>query len=353
MTTAPPSWWVERERAFAQFLRQPLAHEGGRLRANLAHAKMLRAVVVDGGKGAGIGASVGVDARLALHHEQYWMRLFVVVQEHLPRVCRVVGPFALNTLSMAALVAAPAAATLDDVGVVVADALRADLDALVDGAGRGQGQLVTMSLTTLSGQGLLHRDGTRRAPGGVGAILAALDVPWSMLSQALAQDIAHRRGLEERLTPPWQPSDDELDAVRAGRVMIQPAPSLSILRSDWADVAVIDGSASATMANAGTAPQPSPPPAQVLPTRLKAPIHRVVWRVDEGVAVAEVDVVTARLLARFAREAYGDVVAHVVERFPAGAADWLERTFETFARNAASRGWWIGTRPTHTGQTAP
>ena len=169
-----------------------------------------------------------------------------------------------------------------------------------------------------------------------------------MLSQALAVDQAHHRGLEAPLSPPWTPSDDELDAIRAGNVVVQSAPSLSIIRCDWAVVDVADAAAPEVLANAGAVTPDAAPPPMPLPTSLTTPVHRVVWRVDAGVAVAHVDVVTARLLARFARESYGDVVAHVAARFPAGAAEWLERSFFTFARTAASRGWWVGTRAPQT-----
>ncbi len=355
MSVAPPPWWVERERAFGDFLRRPLLVEGGRLRADVAGAgALLRAMIVDDESGVVAGAA----ARLALHHEQYWMRLFVVVQEHVPRICRVMGPFALNALTMAALSEPRQPATLDDVGAVVADAIRAGLDGFVVGVAsalRSDGHVVATPLPRLATHPSPTRNGV--AIRAVRTVLAGVDVPWSMLSQALTLDLAHHRTFDATLSPLWQPSDDEIAAVRAGHAVVRSAPSMSILRLDWAVDDRGAGGAGAALANAGAAMTEAHSHGQrhrqTLPARLPTPTHRVVWRVDDGVAAADVDVVTARLLARFAREGYAEVVAHVAARFPPGAADWLDRTFDTFARAAAARGWWIGTRQPQTGLPTP
>jgi len=101
-TTTPPPWWSALQDDFGRFLRAPLIAADGHFRSGPPDPALL-ARVVDDAAGAGPGAR----ARLALYHEQYWMRLFHTPQQAFPRTARVTGFFAFNRLASAHLQACP------------------------------------------------------------------------------------------------------------------------------------------------------------------------------------------------------------------------------------------------------
>ncbi|MBM4282504.1 MAG: DUF2063 domain-containing protein [Deltaproteobacteria bacterium] len=334
-TVAPPAWWQALQDDFGAFLRSPLRDDGGRFRADAADTAKLLACVKDDEPGAA--------ARLALYHAQYWMRLFHVLQQAFPRTAGVVGPFTFNRLASAFLVQTPPRGfDLEDIARNFHPALQGTLEALVRPTQRSaspQG-VIEESLSAL----------LTRVPAAALTVpawhgLLSLDLPWSMLAQALALDEACRRAFDAPATSAWAIGDDDIAAIMASRVGVRMAPSLSIVRVDWdLDVdGVMPPTSGNAVANAATdaraTAQSSPPRSR---RRQTARHHVVVHRID-GVSHGTVDAVFARVLARLRRERFRDLRVHFEQKLPTGADGHLQQAFAGYARRAAALGWWIGT----------
>ena len=333
-----PAWWRELQDEFGAFLRSPLQITGGRFRSGAASSALLTRCVDDG---------PGAAARLALHHEQYWMRLFQTLQQAFPRTARVTGCFVFNQLAMAHLQACPPRGRdLADVGRGFFPALQHALDGLLAPGARARARNGVIDaplalLPTLP----IDNDPAARA---LQATLRTLQVPWSMLAQAVALDEACRRAFEVPAEPPWTMTDDALAALRASHVLVRTAASLSLVRLDWAvddELALTQAPPENSLANAAGADAVTDEATPLSTTRLAAPRHHVlVTRVD-GVAHATVDPVFARLLVRMRRETLEAAVRHIAEKFPPQALAHLHASMDRFAVAAAAQGWWVGVTP--------
>lgn len=334
----PPAWWQTLEADFAAFLRTPLRDDGGRFHSGPdAAASLLPRVSSDD--------DVGAARRLALYHEQYWMRLFHVLQQAFPRTCRVLGAFTFNQLASAFLVAqGPRGFDLDDLARAFHPALLAALDILVPAGERAT-----------TPHGVIHdavaarmaRIESHRLPVPAWApVLHRVPLPWSMLAQALSLDEACRRAFDASASRPWAIADADIDALMASRARVVVAPSFSIVRVDWAididGLAMPPGGNAAANAAAEEADDTGTTPG---PIRCTPALHHVVVHHPDGVRHGVVDAVLARILARLRREDFHALQRHVAEKFPPGAVEHLQHSFAAYARLAAAQGWWVGLTP--------
>lgn len=206
-----PAWLADFQRAFGAVLRAPLDRRSGELRAV---PSAYDAAVVAGVAGDGA-------ARLAVYNRQYWFRLFGVMQEELPLVTALVGPWAFNGLAQRFLLAHPPA---DRDIARVADGFDVFLEARAPAAGGmpdGLSDVVSGGLSRVVPDSL-----SGVVPdGGVGPL------PRAALVQAARVDEAFRRVR-------WAPEEGAFrpapaDAGRLARCRLVPSRALSIVDEDW------------------------------------------------------------------------------------------------------------------------
>jgi hypothetical protein len=175
-----------------------------------------------------------------------------------------------------------------------------------------------------------------------GPVLRRMDLPWSMLAQALSLDEACRRAFEAPASRPWAIADADIDALMTSRARVVVAPSFSIVRVDW-DID-IDGLAMPPGGNAvaNAAAEDLDDTSTAAPVQHATAWHHVVVHHPEGVRHGVVDAVLARILARVRREDFSALLRHVEEKFPPGAVAHLQHSFAGYARLAAAQGWWVG-----------
>jgi hypothetical protein len=339
-TSTPPAWWQALEADFAGFLRTPLRDDGGRFRSGVDAAATILPRVHDDDR-------VGAARRLALYHEQYWMRLFHVLQQAFPRTSRVLGAFTFNQLASAFLVAhGPRGFDLDDLARGFHPALQATLDVLVSAADRAAAPHGVVS-DPVSVR-VARVDADRLPVPAWGPLLRRVTRPWSMVAQALSLDEACRRAFEAPASRPWTITDDDIAALMASRARVVIAPSLSIVRVDW--TIDVDDLTLPTIGNAAANAAAEDDDDNVDvgfagPARRMTALHHVVVHHTEGVRHGVVDAVLARILVRLRREDFHALQRHVEEKFPPGAVAHLQHSFAGYARLAAAQGWWIGLSP--------
>lgn len=339
----PPAWWQALQDDFASFLRTPLRDDGGRLRSGSEAAAALLPRVRD-------DEGVGAARRLALYHEQYWMRLFSVLQQALPRTCRVVGAFTFNRLASAFVVArGPRGFDLDELAREFSSTLRATLEAVAPPPVRAMAPhgVVTGRVDVLTRE---VQEAALLVPAWW-ALLHSVPVPWSMLAQALSLDEACRRAFEAPPSSGWAITDEEIAAVMSSRARVIVAPSFSLVRVDWAIdndglVAPTAGNAAVNAAPDDRLPEAAAGAPDGTASRCATAMHHVVVHRLGGVRHGVVDAVLARVLARLRRERFDELRRHFEEKLPPGASTHLERSFAGYARLAAAEGWWVGVRQT-------
>lgn len=290
-----PRWWIDLQRAYGLWLRMPLVIRDGAFAAPVeAIDPALRSAIVDDGPGA--------TARLALYHEQYWARLFVTFQAAFRRVARALGPWTFNQLVTAHLAGRSLASfDLGDAATEFFPDLRTGLFAVV---GARTGALVETPLSSLP-----------VAPGALGPLLATVDVPWSLVSQALALDEAERRAFRAPLEPAWRPSEAERAALSGLRMSA--AAGFSLVKTNWA-LFDADG--------------PCP--------RLSTPEHVVVFRTDTGIASQRVDAVFARLLSLAAKAPLAEAMVQIESASPVAVRGEVSALLASQVERAIHAGWW-------------
>lgn len=308
----PPGWWRALQESFAAATTAPLSSAGGVFRAERdRYPHELVARIRDAGPGP--------RARLAIYQEQYWMRLFAVMQELFPRTARIVGEFSFNRIT-ASFVAAEGVPSRDlaDLGAGFFAHVESALRRLAPAATHGY-EVIEVTLRELVGaQPVTPQDA-------VTSVFASVEAPWSLAVQALALDESERRAFRAPFEPPWSP-DVPTRATLAER---QPrfAASFSLVRLDYPL-------------------EPRVPPArEAMAVRLPHPRHVVVVRTANGFLTRRVDPLHARLLARAASEPIEAAARAVEEAAGEALAPRFRASLDAYIDAALTGGWWVGAQP--------
>ena len=312
----PPAWWTELQAEMGRLLRTPLDSSQGRFRAPVEEYSLAFVAAVR-------NEAPGVNARLALYHEQYWRRLFTTIQTAFPRTASVIGHFWFNGLVSRYLeMHPPRGFDLSDVGERFFPALMAALEPLAAlGVGSGLGKesagyrVIEDSLRTLQ-QRCVHE-----SP--MAGIFRSVDAPWSLVTQALHLDEAERRAFRATGEAVWSPSPEERARLRDSRLRY--AGSFSLLRLDY----------ELPLSQALDGLDHDAP-------RRKTPMQVVVVRGKIGVATQVVDPVFARLLARGRLVPLGEAVAQTESALQGSLREHLHRSLDDYIRVALTNGWWVG-----------
>lgn len=308
----PPAWLTAFQNEMGRLLRSPLDKQTGRFRAAVeSYPPAFVAAVRDDAPGA--------LARIELYHEQYWRRLFNTLQEAFPRTARAVGYFWFNALASHFLEAHPPQSY--------------DLAQASDGffvwLMRALDEMVSPSKTDAAPNGyrvietplrMMPSLGTRSLAANV---LGSVNVPWSLVVQALHLDEAEQRAFRGSCESAWIPTPRE----RAGLydIRLRFAPSFSLLRLDYElPVGKPSGNVDFSL------------------ERRKTPAHVVILRSARGIATYPVDPIFARLLALARVCRLGEAVTRTEKALTDVLREHLRRSMETYIETSLSNGFWIG-----------
>lgn len=307
----PPPWLSPLQDAFARVIQTPLDPHTGTLRSTV-EAPEPAAQLSDAHDGR---------ARLALYHEQYWMRLFNAMQGEFPRFARVAGYWRFNALATIHLrETPPVSADL----ARCADGFAARLIGLLDRIAARAGNLPpspdTRPLRSLIGP---PADAWEAAL--AGAALAGADTPLDLARQALRADEAVRHAFVSPFQGIWRPSAPELEGLEGRRLRF--SASFRLLREDWA-------------LTEDVAPSADPPDAF---SRRPQPLFFVSFRAPRTTALRRIEPPFARFLNMAIRSPFGEALAAVAERCDGPQAGRLRAAVPGWVKLALASGWWIGT----------
>jgi hypothetical protein len=296
--TAPPPWLSELQSAWSSLLRAPLDASSGTFRERReAYPDIVRAAVRTP-QTEHLGAST--DDRLALYHQQYWMRLFSTLQGHLPRFALAIGYWHFNHLASLHLEQSPPR--------------HFDLERAADGlATRIQTALHDWQNTVTS------RDlWTAR--------LAASRAPRELLEQALHIDVLERRVFEAAFEPRWTPTPRELAALASLRLRV--APSLELVTETWD---LVERS-SLTHSNADARP----------PSRLPKPRHWALFRTANGITRLQLSEPCATFLDLCRQFPFGEALAQLEATATPDQLTKVRSELPQWVQLALANHWWLG-----------
>lgn len=302
----PPPWLAPLQEAFGGLLETPLDARGGTLRSRPDAPALVSA----------LAEPATARARLALYHEQYWMRLFGALQAELPRFAQVVGYWRFNALATLHLRDTPP--TKVDLARC-GDGLSARLLHVLDriAAARATAPRVTPDTRPI-GRLVTGADPWEAA-------LRTVPAPVDLARQALRMDEAARHALVAPHAGVWRPTAADVATLAERRLRF--APSFRLLREDWA------------LAERGAPADPPPPFA-----RHAAPRFWVSFRAERTTALAGVEPGFARLLALAAERPFGEAIDVIAQgRDPTDTAA-LRTALPGWIERALASGWWIGAR---------
>lgn len=272
-----PEAWRRLEAEFSAALRAPLRLDGGQLRAPEAFGGVEQRL-----------APPDTQARLALYHEQHWMRLFGALHRGAARTCRALGYFRVNRLAERYLRAEPPRSV--------------DLGELVDGF-----------LPWLERELELTED----------AALAAVSAPRAALHECIAFDRAERKATVLPEVPLWTPSDATLARLASSRLVY--APSFTLLAAHFAVRAGTEGS------DAGVDFVPLAEPRWVACARRSGRVE-----------MRRVAPTLARLLAECEAAPLGLVLARWQTELSASEVQAIGQNLGALVRRAVTSGYWVG-----------
>lgn len=307
-TPQPPPWLGHLQSMFGRAIQAPLDATTGTLRSRAAEASPeLLALLADGS-----------EPRLALYHEQYWMRIFTAMQHELPRVAQVVGYWRFNGLvTLHVRAAPPTEADMARCADGFVDRLLAVLDGLAKDRPAGHGAPDTRAISSLVPADAV--DPWLRA-------LADVPAPLDLGRQAARMDEAVRHALGRPFRGIWRPAPNELATLPVRRLRF--APSFRLLREDWA------------LAERGAPAEASAPFAQHDAARFC-----ISWRAARSTALRRVDPAFARLCGLLVRLPLGEALREMESHTVGETVDRLTVALPGWVELALSSGWWIGVRP--------
>lgn len=295
-----PTWLAALQADWTALLRAPLDSSSGTFReVRRLYPTALRAGVTTT---YGAGSPASPDDRLALYHQQYWMRLFTTLQSRFPRLAFALGYWHFNHLALRHLTTRPPCHfDIDQAGEGFAERVRCALRDL--GARRGKSDV------------WMHR-------------LTASRAPITLLTEALRLDEVEREVYDAAFEPSWQPTAEQLQ--RLVELRIRRAASLRLVEESWDLVRLSSLTSDVTTT-------PNGPPQRLAERRYWA-LHRTEW----GTESLQVPRAFARLLEAASEKPFGVALAELEEQSTpdelhvvrAGLAEWVQ--------TAVKRGLWVG-----------
>jgi hypothetical protein len=280
--TDAPDWLATLQQHFGDMLRTPLDRSRGSLHAQTqAYARALCDAVED-------GVHTGARERLAIYHRQYWFRLFGVLQREYRLTARLLGMWQFNELAARYLRAHPPSA--HDLQHI-AHAFPAFLARHLPASGHA---------------------GVR---GDVLGEAAQLDATFSRVFLAP----------EVRLLAPAQLAGPELPARQ-----LRLAHSVALFREHWPLVAL-----------RRTLMHDTSESAVAVPARLASPGHWVIFRVDDGHQLAEIDARAYRLFTLLCELPVGEALARLESECDPGERPALPQRVQHWLRESMRVGFWL------------
>lgn len=324
----PPAWWADMQKALGDvWASPPVIHQGRMMMGRDAYPPQVLAWIADADPGAGAGDPRAVTARdrLALYHQQMWQRWLGTLQEALPRVTAVVGPWRFNLLCLHTLAAqTPASADLSELaGMVIPSLLKTLTDVAAPAERPAHARLETVASLCARLRG---RTGPHAHQEQAVAALGDLEVPWALLWQALNLDAAERHAYRARVPVPWVSPEDA--AAWEGRRM-RFTPSWSLLRVDFDGLVELRGESASLWADGP----------------MKHPQHWVVFRSPDAVALQRVDAAAARLMALSREHTLAKAREAVMAATEPAQHAAVERALNHAVEQAMRLGWWEGVLP--------
>jgi hypothetical protein len=277
----PPDWLAALQQRFGALIRTPLDRATGSLRAQTQRYD--RAICDD----IDPGPHTGARERLAVYHRQYWFRLFTMLQGEYRLTARLVGMWQFNGLASRYLQEHPPRS----------HDLQHAAHAFVDFAAR------------------LPRSGHA-------------GVPRDALCEAAQLDAAHARVFlapDVHLLTPAQLGGADLPARR-----LRLAPTVALFRESRPLVALrrtlLDDSADTAV------PLPAP---------LAAPNYWVIFRVDDGTQLAQIDPLAHLLFTSLCESAVGEALARLEASCDAATRATLPARVQHWLRESMKVGFWL------------
>lgn len=304
----PPPWLGPLQAMFAEAIQSPLDASTGTFRSRASECRPeLLALLTDGS-----------EARLALYHEQYWMRLFTAMQQEFPRLAQVLGYWRFNAVATLHLQASPPIHTdMARCADRLADRVLATLDDLTQAHPEGGGVPDSRGICSL-----VPADAT----GPWIRALAQSGAPVELARQAARMDEAVRHAIGRPFPGVWRPTTEDLATLSVCRLRF--APSFRLLREDWA------------LAERGELTE-RPGPF----TRHETPQYWVSWRAERSTALRKVEPGLARLFRLLARLPLGQALREMEAHADEERVDRLAEVLPRWIELSLSSGWWIGVHP--------
>lgn len=272
-----PEAWQQLEAEFSAALRAPLVLDQGRLCAPGSFGGVEHAL-----------SPPDAHARLALYHEQHFMRLFSAIHRGATRTSRAIGYFRINRLAERWLRAAPPR--------------EVDLGVLVDGF------LPWLRLELAVGQDPL---------------LASLAQPRAAVLECIDFDSAERAATLSPEVPDWAPKDATLERLAASRLVF--APSFTLLEEHF----VVRTGTETSEAGVEFAP-------------LASPRYVACVRQAGRVRMRSVEPLFGRILAGCRSAPLGLVLADLEAALAPDELAELAKNLGEFVRRAVTSGYWVG-----------
>lgn len=293
----PPVWLTEFQGAWTSLLTSPLDASSGTFRER--REVYPEALKMEVSVPQGPTPSVSTDDRLALYHQQYWMRLFTTLQGHLPRFALSVGYWHFNHLASLHLQHSPPRHfDLER----IADGLAARVEAALNDLENGK-----------ANQAWVARLKASRAPN-------------ELLQQALWLDVCERRVFEAPFAPRWAPTASELAALATLRLRV--APALELVVESWDLIAH-------SSLNAVAAPTAAP-------RRLAKPRHWALFRTTYGVSRMQLSAPCAKFLELCRRVTFGQALAELESLATPQQLMMVRRELPQWIQLALTHHWWLG-----------
>jgi hypothetical protein len=284
------AWLARFQAQFGAVVRAPLDARSGTLRADMNRYDP------EFSRDALPGAHLPAEGRLAIYNQQYWFRLFGVMQSELPLTAHLVGFWIFNQIAQHYLLAHPPR--------------HHDLGRAADGF-----------VDFLALEWKAHAV----ALGPHGAL------PGEALLQAARIDAAYREVWRAPEQPIWHPS--AADLARFAQLCLSPSAAFALVEEQWPLIALRQRLSDRD----GERPAPLPP-------ALSIPQRWAIFRTPQGIAQLPLTSAHARLLELLAQNTLGQALVRLEAEFAGEESEALAVNAEQWLAQSVALGFWCGAR---------